>query len=192
MTSETPGTGAAMGGRRTIATYSNYRDAERAVDHLADNDFPVERVSIVGEGLRLVEHVTGRWGWGQAALNGALTGALVGGLVGWIFAVFDWFNPAIARGWLIIDGLWFGGLVGAALGLLTYALTRGQRDFSSVGAMQAERYDIVVDEQVAEQALQLLRQLDPAAVTAAAAPRSGTAAQGRTDPSARQVGDAER
>jgi hypothetical protein len=35
-----------------------------------------------------------------------------------VFAIFDWFDPLVARGWLIIDDLWFGALVGAAFGLL--------------------------------------------------------------------------
>jgi hypothetical protein len=164
------------GGGRTIATYSNYRDAERAVDFLADKRFPVEHVKIVGQGLRLVEHVTGPMGWGRAALNGAVTGALVGGLVGWLFAIFDWFDPTVARGWLIIDGLWFGALIGAAMGLALYALTRGRRDFTSVGTMQASTYEVVVDEPYAAQAMQLIRQLDQAG----APTTSGTPAPGHT------------
>jgi hypothetical protein len=159
MTNDIAGSGAVSPGRRTIGSYESYRDAERAVDYLADHDFPVEHVSIVGRDLRLVEHVTGRMGWGRAALNGAITGALVGLLIGWLFAIFDWFNPVVARGWLIIDGLWFGALVGATMGLVTHALLRGRRDFSSVGAMEAATYDVVVDGQFADQATQLLAQL---------------------------------
>ena len=41
--------------RRTVASFSSYRDAERAVDSLSDRRFPVERVAIVGRDLRLVE-----------------------------------------------------------------------------------------------------------------------------------------
>ena len=185
MTRDIAGTGAGSAGRRTIASYSNYREAERAVDHLADNRFPVEHVSIVGNDLRIVEHVTGRMGWGRAALNGAATGAIVGGLIGWLFAVFDWFNPAVARGWLIIDGLWFGAVVGTAMSLFVYALTRGMRDFSSVGTMQAGRYDVVVDEQFADQATQLLRQLAQAAAPGGATATSDAPAQGPTGRSAR-------
>jgi Heat induced stress protein YflT domain len=43
-----------------IASYDRYVDAESAVDTLSDHGFPVERVSIVGSDLRLVEKVTGR------------------------------------------------------------------------------------------------------------------------------------
>ena len=41
--------------RRTIASYSTYAEAERAVDWLADHGFAVERSVIVGTGLRSVE-----------------------------------------------------------------------------------------------------------------------------------------
>ena len=46
--------------RRQIATYANYSDAERAVDYLSDNGFPVQRVAIVGSDVRPVEQVVGR------------------------------------------------------------------------------------------------------------------------------------
>jgi len=154
------GTPAAASGpqirRRTIATYSSYREAERAVDSLSDAGFPVERVSIVGRDLRYVEQVTGRTGWLDSALRGLLTGALVGVLIGWLFAIFDWFDPLVARGWLILDGLWFGAVVGLLAGLLGYALTRGRRDFLAVGGLEAQRYDVVVDEEVADEALRVL------------------------------------
>jgi hypothetical protein len=171
--------GSSGAGRRTVATYDTYRDAERAVDHLSDNKFPVDQVSIVGRDLRLVEHVTGRLSWGRAALNGALSGAVVGGLIGWLFAIFDWFSPAIARGWLIVDGLWFGALVGATMGLVTYAMMRGRRDFMSVGAMEASAYDVVVDESVADQAIQLLGRMSRPAQPAADAPAGSVASEGR-------------
>lgn len=154
------GGGSATGRRRrTVATYDSYADAERAVDYLSDNKFPVEHVSIVGRDLQIVEHVTGRLTWARAALNGALTGAVVGFLIGWLFAIFDWFDPSIARVWLIIDGIWFGALVGATMGLVTYLLLGGRRDFASVGAMQASHYDVVIDEEFADQAIQLLSQM---------------------------------
>jgi HSP20 family protein len=36
--------------RRTVAAYDNYEQAERAVDRLSDLNFPVERVTIIGQG----------------------------------------------------------------------------------------------------------------------------------------------
>jgi hypothetical protein len=150
------GDGAAGPARRTIAAYPTYEEAERAVDHLADRGFPVERVSIVGRGLHFVEQVTGRMGYPEAALRGAVSGALVGALVGWVFGIFNWFEPLVAAAWLALDGLWFGAVVGALIGLVMHALTRGRRDFTSVAGMSADSYEVVADADVAEEAARLL------------------------------------
>jgi hypothetical protein len=143
--------------RRAIASYSSYRRAERAVDRLADSGFPIERVSIVGRGLQFVEQVTGRIGYLEAALRGALAGSVAGVLIGWLFDVFDWFDPIVDSAWLAIDGLWFGALAGAAIGLVQHALLRGHRDFASIGALQAERYEVQVDDEVADEAERISR-----------------------------------
>jgi hypothetical protein len=145
--------------RRVVGTYSSYSEAERAVDFLSDRKFPVERTAIVGRDLRFEEQVTGRMTYGKAALRGLLTGALVGALVGWLFGIFDWFDPIVSAFWLMLDGLWFGALVGVLFGLLMHAVSGGRRDFASIGAMRAERYELQVDERAADEASQLLREL---------------------------------
>jgi hypothetical protein len=142
--------------RRTIVTYRTYAEAQRAVDYLSDQKFPVERVAIVAEGLRFVEQVTGRLGYGQAALNGALSGAVVGALFGFIFGLFDLITPLISAVNLALWGIIFGAFIGAVISLLVYALSGGQRDFTSVSGMQAERYNVMVDEEVADEAERLL------------------------------------
>jgi hypothetical protein len=143
--------------RRVVASYKTYRDAEQAVDHLADNGFPVERVAIVGRGVQLVEQVTGRMGWLESALRGGLAGAVAGVLIGWLFGVFDWFHPIVASAWLALDGLWFGLLVGAAIGLLQHALAQGHRDFASIRGFHADAFEVLVDDEVADEAEALLR-----------------------------------
>ena len=148
--------------RRTIASYPTYREAERAVDFLADQHFPVERVSIVGHDLHFVEQVTGRMGYPEAALRGAIAGAVVGVLMGWLFGIFDWFEPLLAAAWLAFQGLWFGALVGALIGLGLHALMQGRRDFSSVSAMRADRYEVIADDAVSEEAARLLAGLKDA------------------------------
>jgi hypothetical protein len=167
---------------RTIASYPTYRDAERAVDFLSDRDFPVERVTIVGRDLQYVEQVTGRMGLGRAALNGAVTGGMVGLLIGWLFAVFDWFDPIVRSVWLVVDGLWFGLVVGALMGLFMHMLLRGQRDFASVGALQAGAYEVVVAEDVADEAVRLLAQMDGGASAGSAPPASSTPSASTTSP----------
>ncbi|MFC9883229.1 general stress protein [Streptomyces libani] len=144
--------------RRPIASYPTYAEAERAVDYLSDQEFPVERVAIIGHDLQLVEQVVGRVGPGRAALSGAASGALPGALIGWLFGLLSWLDPVLA-----LYGLIFGAVIGALLGLLLYSLQRGRRDFASVSAMQPSRYEVVADAEVADQAAKLLNRLGSAA-----------------------------
>ena len=155
-TSGQPSRATKLTGQKIVASFTTYADAEAAVDRLADQRFPVERTAIVGTGLKWVEQVTGRMDWVRAAVRGGLSGAFVGVLIGWLFAAFNWFDPVISGGWLVLDGLWFGAVVGALIGLLVHALSGGRRDFESVGTLTAERYDLMVDEGVAEEAERLL------------------------------------
>ncbi len=142
--------------RRVVASYDAYEEAQRAVDHLSDEGFPVERVAIVGGDLRLVEQVTGRMGYGQAALQGALSGAAIGALFGFFLGLFSLIDPLVSALLVALYGLVFGAVLGAILGLVSHAATGGRRDFSSVTGMQAGRYDIMADEEVAEEASRLL------------------------------------
>ena len=144
--------------RRRIATFDDYAEAERAVERLTSHGFPVERVAIVGRDLRSVEQITGRLTFASAAWRGALSGALPGALIGWIFGLFAWVDPLIGALLIALYGLIFGALLGAIMGVITYALQRGRRDFASVTITQAQRFDLVVDDEVAADAARLLDQ----------------------------------
>jgi hypothetical protein len=142
--------------RQVIATFDDYAAAERAVDYLADQEFEVTRVAIVGRDLELVEQVTGPMNYGWAALRGACAGGLTGALIGWIFGLLNWVNPLIAGIVLACYGLAFGAVVGALVGLLLYALQRGRHNFRAVSSLQPKHYDLVADCAVADEALRLL------------------------------------
>jgi hypothetical protein len=142
--------------RRPIAQFSNYADAERAVDRLSDLRFPVERVVIIGHDLQVVEQVTGRLNYGGAALKGAASGALPGALIGWFFGLFNLISPLVASVVLAFYGLIFGAVIGAVLGVVMHALQGGRRDFDTVTMTVPSRYELVVDEQVADEAERLL------------------------------------
>ncbi len=58
----------------TVARFDDYDSAQRAVDRLSDDGFPVEKLDIIGTDLRLVERVTGRLTKWRAAAAGALSG----------------------------------------------------------------------------------------------------------------------
>ena len=142
--------------KTTIATYATYREAERAVDHLSDNEFPVERVAIVGTGLKSVEQVAGRLTVGRAALAGAGQGAMVGLLFGLLFGLF-FEGPAFFG--VVLYGLIAGIVFGAILGAVTQAMTGGRRDFASVSGLQASEYEIQVEHELSAKAKQLLAEM---------------------------------
>ncbi|ADL49538.1 MULTISPECIES: general stress protein [Micromonospora] len=144
------------GGQVVVASYASYAEAERAVDYLSDQKFPVGRTAIVGRGLSSFEQVTGRLTIWRSAAQGAVSGAILGALFGWLFGLFDWVNPLISSLLLALYGAIFGAVVGALLGMLGHALTGGRRDFSSIAGMRADSYDVLVDAEVAAQAVQLL------------------------------------
>jgi hypothetical protein len=146
----------AVAARTTVATYPNYREAERAVDFLSDKDFPVERAAIVGTGLKTVEQIAGRLTTGRAAVLGASQGAYVGLLFGLLFGLF--FDGPTFFG-VVAYGLIAGIIFGASFGAIGQWMQRGRRDFASVTAMQAEKYEVQVDHEVSAQAKQLLLEL---------------------------------
>jgi hypothetical protein len=144
--------------RRTVASFATYEEAERAVDRLADLDFPVHRVAVIGQDLQTIEQVTGKMNYPRAAWRGAVSGAVPGALIGWIFGLFNWVDPLVSAVLLALYGLVIGAVVGALIGLILYAMQRGQRDFESVMVMRPRRYELVVDDEVADQAARLLGQ----------------------------------
>jgi hypothetical protein len=145
-------------GAIAVATYDDYADAQRAVDFLADNRFPVDRVTIIGLDLRLEERVVGRLTVARAALAGAGTGAWFGLLIGLLLGLFT------SEGWLwvVLIGVGAGALWGAIFGAIAHALTGGRRDFASVSAIRADRYAVLVEPEYADQAVDLLARLGPA------------------------------
>jgi membrane protein required for beta-lactamase induction len=141
------------GTRRTIATYSSYEEAERAVDSLSDQQFPVERVAIVGTGLRSVEQVTGRVTTGRAALTGAGQGAFIGLFIAVLFGLF-FTGPGFLG--LLAYTVIASAIFGAIFWAISHAAQGGRRDFASVAGTYADHYELQADEDVADEAARLL------------------------------------
>ncbi|WP_375389781.1 general stress protein [uncultured Amnibacterium sp.] len=139
-----------------IATYATYQEAQTAVDRLAETDgFPVQAAAIVGNDMKSVERVTGRLSWGRAAAAGAGSGLWLGLLLGLVTTIFTPANANPGPGYLfgaVLLGLAFGIL----FGLISYALTRNRRDFSSVMQVVASTYSLVVSPEVANRARTVL------------------------------------
>ncbi|MFD1826035.1 MULTISPECIES: general stress protein [Mumia] len=136
-----------------LAFFDQYADAQRAVDYLSDQKFPVENIMIVGTDLKQVERVTGRMTWGKAAGYGAATGAWFGLLLGLIVGIFaepgDWFP-------IVLSAILFGLVFGVVWGLIGYAFTGGRRDFTSVTQVVASRYELLVEHKLLADGQRLL------------------------------------
>jgi len=140
---------------QSLAVYDDYAAAQKAVDFLSDNKFPVEQCMIVGTDLKRIERITGRLTTGRVAMGGLLSGVWLGLFVGLIFALFDNSNTVA----VVVSTMLFGALFGVIWALVGYAATRGHRDFSSVTSVVATKYEVLVEHKVAQQARDLLAQL---------------------------------
>ncbi len=140
---------------QSLAVYDDYAAAQKAVDFLSDNKFPVEQCMIVGTDLKRIERITGRLTNGKVAAGGLLSGIWLGLFIGLIFALFTDENVL----GVILSTIVIGALFGVIWALLGYAMTRGRRDFSSVTQVVATKYEVLVEHKVAAQARELLAKL---------------------------------
>jgi hypothetical protein len=144
---------------QVIATYDTYVEAQRAVDFLADEQFAVENISIVGSDLKMVERVTGRLTRGRAAAAGTASGAWFGLFVGVLLSLFA---QSGTNGFaLIIAATIYGAAFGAIFGFVGHALSGGKRDFTSRSKIVSSRYEIVVVWEQADKAREVLSRLQP-------------------------------
>jgi len=137
-----------------IGSYPTYAEAQKAVDFLSDQQFPVQQVTIVGVDLMQVERVTGRLSWPKVVGGGVISGAWLGIFIGLVLGFFSP-NPWAA----LTTGLIAGVVFGLITSTVPYAMARGTRDFSSTMQLVAGRYDVLCDPQNAEKARDLLARL---------------------------------
>lgn len=140
-----------------IGSYATYEQAQRAVDHLADGDFAVEDVTIVGVDLMLVERVIGKLSWGRVLGRGALSGAWFGLFVGVLLSLFSTTEGLDYAPVLV--GLTAGLVFGTVSAAVVYGSAKGRRDFSSASQLVAGRYDVLCQPRNAERGRDLLARL---------------------------------
>src|ERR1700749_1154311 len=137
----------------TVAGFDDYESAQRAVDRLSDDGFPVEKLDVVGSDLRLVGRGTGRLTPGRAARAGAASGPWAGLVFGILLGLFTSGHSFLA---VAATGAALGVIWGAVFGYVAHARTRGQRDFSSVRQLVATRYDLIAREGTVDRARTML------------------------------------
>jgi hypothetical protein len=168
-----------------IGRYEDYLDAQKIVDYLADNDFPVAHVSIIGNDLKLVERVRNKLSYPRVAMQGASQGAVIGLFFGLLLMLFSPGGDSTPLS--IIAAVLMGAVIFMMMSVISYALQRGKRDFSSTRQVLPSTWDVVVDRNVAAQAKQLasrlpMRPAQAGAVSGWGAPQQGGAPQGPAAP----------
>lgn len=145
-----------------LGRYESYLDAQKVVDYLADNDFPVSNVSIIGCDLKSVERVTAKLSYPRVALSGAAQGAMFGIFVGLLLSLFNEGNPLGQ----ILSSVALGMAIWMIVGVVGYSFRRGKRDFSSSNQFLAGYYDVVVAFEHAPEARRLASSLPMSRVQA--------------------------
>lgn len=138
---------------QSIGVYEHYDDAQKAVDYLADNEFPVQNLLICGTELKLIERVTGRKTWrtvlGRSALGGLTTGLLFGMLILLLGLPWFWALGAVAAA--VVFNVIFGGLA--------YSVSGGRRDFTSTTVTVPTKFEVLCEHKVAAEAKQKLAEM---------------------------------
>lgn len=135
-----------------LGSYDSYLEAQAVVDRLAKADFAVAKVSIVGNDLKSVERVTGKLTYNRAAVAGAASGAWFGLFIGVLLT----FGTTTSTFQYVLAAIILGAGFGALFAIVTTAVTRRTRDFTSTHQVLASRYDIVIDPELIARAHELL------------------------------------
>ncbi|MFM2353269.1 MAG: hypothetical protein RLZZ608_675 [Actinomycetota bacterium] len=135
-----------------LGEYESYVEAQKVVDRLAKAEFAITGMAIVGSDLKTVEIITGRLSYGRAALAGAASGTWLGLFFGLLIFVF---SPAPEFSTVLAAGL-IGAGFGMIFGIISYAIGRRRRDFSSTQQVMASTYQIIIDPNQTAKARQAL------------------------------------
>ncbi len=138
---------------QSVAVFNTYADAQKAVDHLADNHFPIKNLAIVGTDLKLMERVTGRRTWGTVLGQGVMSGLSTGFIVAIFMMLLVPSENFLSQ---LLVALLIGVGIGLVFSVLGYGLTRGQRDFTSITQTVATKYEVLCEHKVVAQAREML------------------------------------
>jgi hypothetical protein len=152
---ESPNTGwkpQPMSERIVVRCYSDYHEAKRAVDRLRVARIPGKRITVFGRGLVWREAFSPTRFVKAAAAGGAVLGA-VAALIRWGFGGLDgdfsWLGATVS-------GAALGAVLGIALGVGAWALTRRDRTVPETGHVDVDHYEVLVEMSHADHARELL------------------------------------
>lgn len=143
----------------SVGEFKNYTDATALVDRLIDGDFPAQQIVIVGSGVKLVERIRGRLGYGRVAYSGAITGIWMG----LIFAILIGAGVEVSATGEVsynasefIAAVVMGAGIGMLINIVRFSFTKNRRGFISMAQSVAESYQVLVPEAEAAKANQAL------------------------------------
>ncbi|MGV8876510.1 MAG: general stress protein [Rhodoglobus sp.] len=125
-----------------LGSYTNYAEAQSVINRLANAEFEVAKMAIVGRDLTTVEVVTARLSYGRAALAGATTGAWLGLFFGLISTII---SPITAQQvGVFFAAILIGAGVGMIFGVVNYSIMRKRRNYAATSQLIADRYEIII------------------------------------------------
>ena len=166
-----------LAGTVPVATFSSLGEVQDALARLADEEFPIQRATIVGTDLRLIERVSGRMSTPRAAGYGAVAGAWLGALIAAFAAIFT----SVTVGSVL--SMLFGGIVlgtgfGAVFGAVAYRFAGPRAGITGNVTLVAARYEVRTTNGYAVRLHELLSAAAPAGMVLAeplSPPDDGTA-----------------
>jgi hypothetical protein len=136
-----------------IRCYRHYGDAKHAYDQLrVVAGIPEQRMTVVARGLEWREPLSHGALLKITSGGGASLGALLGltlWLLGFAASNSDWVSQTVFAGI-------FGALAGAAAGVVVAGLRDRRRGVAQTGHVEPRQYDILVEEQLAQEAREVL------------------------------------
>jgi hypothetical protein len=139
-----------------LGTYPTYLEARKLVDRLAEQDFNIRTVSIVGTDLRTVERIRNRLTYPMVALRSAVQGAFFGLMIGILMTLID---PS-GSGFQILYTVGLGVAIWVIFGVIGHSMRKG-RGVDSVQQLVPTSFDVVCEFESAAQAKQLLGRSAP-------------------------------
>jgi hypothetical protein len=138
---------------KLVYTYPDHESVQHAVTLLADHGFPVRAVRVEGRDVRVVELITERVTPWRATAAGALRGLWVGAAIGLIvgLAVSSVVLPIVCG---VVVGMMFGAVF---TGL---SLPGSRRGLVTTQAIQAGSYDLWVETELHDRALDILGRVE--------------------------------
>jgi Heat induced stress protein YflT domain len=157
--------GDVLAGTVPVATFAALGEVQDALARLADGGFPIDRATVVGTDLRLVERVAGRMTSPRAAGYGTVAGTWLGALIAAFAAIFTGtsFGAVLS---MLFGGIMFGALFGAVFGLVAYRFAGPRDGITTNLSLVASCYELRADASSVDRLRALLATAGAAPATA--------------------------